>query len=794
MLMLIIPRAQGQFASGVQDYQPAPGQYTNAEFIGTPAASASLINTNRGIVCLGAFGGSVTLKFSSAIKNDPSNPYGVDFTIFGNPTPTWSEPGIVQVMKDENQNGLADDTWYEIAGSDHYWNTTTPGYEVTYFNSGLSSAVDIRWQDNQGKTGVIPENSYHRQSYYPQSSLFPHVPIDQYTLKGTRLQGQIDLSIPGQVNSYPRSFGYADNTRVLSFSDQLPDNPYTPVIEGSGGDAIDIGWAIDLQGKHILLDEIHFIRIYTGMNALVGWLGEISTEITGIRDVEPAATSGTGTMVVIQDFVSKIMVGQQVSLQALVFESGIKVEQASINWSVSNTELAVVENGRLKALKNGTFKLRASQAGNPAVYSEKEIEVYSAGKAIISMPTKVVKVNDKLELSGKLTDQNGTVLSGITPKWRVDNTVVATVVQLNGSSFLKGIKPGSCWLYLESEEIASIRDSVQIQVLAETSQKKVFIAVKTSEKTLMARHSVWVETMDLTSKVDRPQQTYPLTDTSFASLADAVAAVFKDTEFAEEWAFRDDVEGGSALYLWRVPEQDEGSMTYHFGYGGSRTSDSFRKTWVVLLNQQSYVTGLNKVRINNNDEILIYHIADHQTPWQVTHLTTNSDSLAVNQTLDLRLMKYLCSMNQDRSVAVNSSEPIAGQTVQINLQGTTSSRETYITDEFGQLAVGFTKAGEYGLIAGTDLSKLWVKMATGSEMSFTDVQAILVYPNPFTDEISLSSAQPVQWAQIIDLRGKVVYQEQYPSARIHLKHLPRGFYILKAKAGNLVSQQKIIKQ
>ena len=140
-------------------------------------------------------------------------------------------------------------------------------------------------------------------------------------MKGTKISGQIDLSNPGVVNSYRRTFGYADNTPVLSFTEKMPDNPYTPEIEGSGGDAIDIGWAVDSNRNPVSLDEIHFIRIYTGMNTLAGWLGEISTEITGIRDVEPASVSGIHSTVVIQDLPSKIKVGETVDMNAFAFES-----------------------------------------------------------------------------------------------------------------------------------------------------------------------------------------------------------------------------------------------------------------------------------------------------------------------------------------------------------------------------------------------------------------------------------------------------------------------------------------
>ncbi len=793
LLLVACGNIHAQFASKVIDYVPAPGQYTNAEFMGTPAAAASLVGTNKGLVSLGAYGGSVTLYFNQGIQNDPNNPYGVDFTIYGNSTSTWSEPGIVQVMKDENQNGLADDTWYEIAGSDHFWNTTNRTYEITFLNNGLTKAGNIQWTDNQNQSGIIPENSFHQQPYYPKPDLFPTIPTDKYMLKGTRLAGQIDLSNPGVVNSYRRAFGYADNTPVLSVTEKLPDNPYTWTIEGSGGDAIDIDWAVDRSMKSVKLDVIHFIRIYTGMNALAGWLGEISTEIAGVRDVEPALVSGPRTMVVIQDLPLKIKLGDILNLNALAFQGGIPQANEIINWSVSKPELAGISGGKLTAIQSGKLMLRASLASNPEIFAEKELEIFSGGKAVITIQSSSLKVNDKLELTSKFTDQSGATLTGLTPVWKTENASIVGITSVDGKYFLTGKQEGKSWLYLEADEIKSIRDSVLIEVFPESARKRVYLSVKTSERTILPRQSVWVEQTDLTAKVDRTQKAYGLMEIPFVSLAHALASAFQSAGWNAEWAFRDDAEGGSKLYLWKVPEMEQGSTVYTFGYGGSRTAEPYRKTWVVMLNQLPVVNGFDHLKVNNDDEILVYHVSDNNLPWAVSHLTMGADTVKTSQKFEIQLKKYFCSMDGTRTITVNSSEAIANQAIRMALKNQSSNYVSQITDEFGKVNFTGGAVGEYLISAGIDAARLIAD-------SFTEVKTLAngrmvckVQPNPFTDRIRIICPLPLVSVEIFDVQGKLIFGWDHPNPEIDLGTIHSGVYLLKAKSGNQVFQQKIVK-
>ena len=147
-------------------YKPAPGQHINIENIGTPEAAQNMVSARENLVSLGNFGGYIVLRFKKACQNHPSNPYGVDFSVFGNAFAGSSEPGIVYVMLDANQNGLPDDTWYEIAGSDDMNPGTIKNYQLTYYNP--NGAKNIPWKDNFGHEGELLVNSYHGQEYYPQ--------------------------------------------------------------------------------------------------------------------------------------------------------------------------------------------------------------------------------------------------------------------------------------------------------------------------------------------------------------------------------------------------------------------------------------------------------------------------------------------------------------------------------------------------------------------------------------------------------------------------------------------------
>ncbi|MFW5706907.1 MAG: T9SS type A sorting domain-containing protein [Bacteroidota bacterium] len=369
LLLSFTGHTQYQYIHEVLEYTPAPGQFVNKAPMGLPESAESITGTITGALSLGAWGGYVVFRFEEPVQNHPDNPFGIDFIIFGNPLETWSEPAIVWVMQDENSNGMPDDTWYQLAGSDYFFSSTLHNYQVTYFNPQSETAAEVPWEDNLGHSGFILTNGAHTQPYYPSHEIFPQIAHEQYTLQGTRILGKVENDNPAFIKSYRRAFGYADNLPRATSPFNVPDNPYTPEIENAGGDGFDINWAIDANGSYTDLDEIHFIKVQTAMPDHGGWLGEVSTEITGAIVVAPNPDiSGILDMVVAKDL-PRVITQSPYPVEAFSFHKGRLQPDRTILWTSDQEGAFVDEEGFLHFNVSGELTLTAYWEENPDIFT-----------------------------------------------------------------------------------------------------------------------------------------------------------------------------------------------------------------------------------------------------------------------------------------------------------------------------------------------------------------------------------------------------------------------------------------
>ncbi len=277
------PESQAiRFPDRLIAYVPSPNQFANSTYC-LPQDAESIIG-GQGFVTLGGWGGYIIVGFNKAIVNHADNPYGVDFTIIGNAYEGSSEPGIVMVMQDENNNGLADDTWYELSGSEYKNKSTYHDYSLTYYYINDST---VTWKDNKGDEGTLLRNGYHQQSYYPLAANYPNYNTDSVIFTGTRIPSKLEEDSPGHWVNNTFDYGYTDNKPInYSAALNVPDNPETPETEGCGGDAFKLEWAVDSMGNTVSLDSIHFIKVYTAVFDSSPVIGDVSCEIKAIVPVK----------------------------------------------------------------------------------------------------------------------------------------------------------------------------------------------------------------------------------------------------------------------------------------------------------------------------------------------------------------------------------------------------------------------------------------------------------------------------------------------------------------------------
>ena len=281
----------------VDDYLCVASQYTNGAGLGpygiNPISTLRGYNTTgeeSGFVTtsptsLGNFGGYITYYFEDGFSDNPNNPYGIDFIVYGNSydgSSEFAEPGQVSVSTD----GV---TWYNLAGSLHYEDSTIWNETVTYHQDGT-------WELSSGGQGIL-RNNWPRQDYYPLHT-WSDSNTQQIVLSGVRLRSSsINEVFSGANPPYP-DFGYADCGD--EGEDNHADNPYLgTVVRGVDNriysdrtDGFDLAWAVDAEGMPVnpvrFENGVHYVRVQTASFLNNGNIGEKSTEVHMVRVAQPA--------------------------------------------------------------------------------------------------------------------------------------------------------------------------------------------------------------------------------------------------------------------------------------------------------------------------------------------------------------------------------------------------------------------------------------------------------------------------------------------------------------------------
>ena len=794
--LLLCPYIQAQslrYADKLYEYSPAPGQFINDPAYGTPQLAPGITNGIGNPLSLGAYGGYVILEFTEGVDNNPDNPYGIDFIVYGNAAPAHAEPGIIRVMNDENQNGIADEKWYEIAGSAHFTDDYTASYTIEYQNPKMPASSDVLWTDNHNNSGKIFKNSFHNQQYYPLNSLFPAISDESIEFAGSRISGDVKTN-NGTFVSNPYAFGYADMNPVKNQTlTGLPDNPYTVgLIEGDGGDGIDISWAIDENGHYVDLQEINFIMIYTGVNASAGWLGEISSDIRGIVDVNPdKSIKAQQNMILADEIPQRIALTDSLQLSGRVFLSGRVAKDEAILWEAGNPDILKIENNQLVAIGEGSSLLKGFLPSDTSALYTQTISVVIPESLKINNEKGIIQKGENYVFSYSILDKSGEEVSGLIPEIIVENEDVAELTSIEKDKvIIRGKEAGTSLISLVFKGYPELSGNFELQVINKLDPIQITFSLGDNKQNIIPGNKYTVEKTEFENFIDRYQKSQR-PEKPFITLADAIACVMKAEGFGEDGkslAFRQDEFGGNGLYLWQVGYNWE----YQYGWGGTDSDDSHAKTWFAIINDQVFASGFDTIEVYNGDRISLRHVEDNREVWNMVRIIPEKAEAEIDETVTFYTEQFDVFPSGSGIFSLSGPFPVVNGFVDVE-QAVVNLNSDLVTSYSGEFNLSFNQAGRYEISVGN--SAPVVMNVNFPLSSHVEDSKLNIWPNPCSDILNIRNPNGnLSEVNIYSLDGSLKIRRDFSFGssleNIDVAGLKEGIYILEINSeGNRVRQK-----
>ena len=368
----------GSAPTSVVSYLPL-GQFANNSgwgYLGTKFVGPNKTAPETTGVSLGAFGGFIEFYFENGIEDKATNPYGVDFVIYGNAFNGNPEAGAVQVSVDGT-------TWYELAGSNYYKSNFTaadPANGFSKFYTGTLRNTSVIYTKGSSrvtaKLGSLNAADCCPAAWFPLTTNFTAFENDP--TGGATCDSRVSVNLSGNTLTFTGvtaiadsdttadyAFGYADVTPNGSPSEYGEAvNPYTPYTsDKTGGDGFDLAWAVDIAtGEPVNLSgqKVKYVRVYSAVLDF-GRFGETSPEITGIFTARGTSSNTNPTPRAIAK-----LAGTTISTSGTVVSSTQRFITASVP---AGTEQTLSINSSADYLYVNGVQITGTSASNPYTVS-----------------------------------------------------------------------------------------------------------------------------------------------------------------------------------------------------------------------------------------------------------------------------------------------------------------------------------------------------------------------------------------------------------------------------------------
>lgn len=401
-----------------------------AKFVSSTGEGTSYIATG---VSLGMAGGYVQFDMGTdangadrLITNDPTNPYGIDFIVYGNAFVGNPEAGIVKVSQDGTN-------WYTLAGSRHYMSNTQWNQTISY--------ARIEGTDQQALNDDFTANGIYYSTDYVSPSTQTQDAIDAAIAAAT-WQGIPSASSPAAVNlSYWPEWANRTSTQAENYGNvwTIGTDSHIAAVS-SASNTLGVNW--DKADKVTTTPNGAEVITYSGLTIVpddTQVLGANPTQAQmtdvyqwGYADVRPnAPTGGTAAY------------GQAVNPYAVTASSTTEAsgDGFDLSWAVDDNGVPV----KLEGVRY--IRVYSGVLFNAGVFGETSTEVcglyvtsntISAGAGTTARPT--VKVNGTtVSLTGRTAKQIDDNVVYVTQKLAVGNTITVeaasgALVFINGEA------------------------------------------------------------------------------------------------------------------------------------------------------------------------------------------------------------------------------------------------------------------------------------------------------------------------------------------------------------------------
>ena len=146
-------------------------------------------------------------------------------------------------------------------------------------------------------------------------------------------------------------------------------------------------------------------------------------------------------------------------------------------------------------------------------------------------------------------------------------------------------------------------------------------------------------------------------------------------------------------------------------------------------------------------------------------------------------------------IAATSFGQSETRTVQNSAGGSFTNGATTMLVSIGEPIIGMVQIAASGLSQGFLTGSKTIVATATSGIDYLAIENATVYPNPFSNHLTIHSEETNIHVELLNMLGQPVYSGVYPEGGIELPELNAGIYIIHATANQQsILNTKLLKQ